>query len=150
MKSTPTPIPGLRSPYEQVGGLVHFGRMLDKIRLHQDGKLPPDWIASKGLENGFDGRCCRFLQISFADLEAETLKGGSDESLLAWAFTHGRKPGEEEIEQWNAFLMKMGWHDKYRQRLDFRLEEVGLPLGAVLTMFDFIDLDEGRPARWPH
>lgn len=150
MKSTPTLIPGLRSPYEQVGGLVHFGRMLDKIHLHQNGKLPPDWIASKGLENGFDGRCCRFLKVSFADLEAETLKGGSDESLLGWAFARGRKPGDEEIEHWNAFLMKMGWRDKYRQRLDFRLEEVGLTIGTVLTMFDFIDLDEGRPVRWPH
>jgi hypothetical protein len=27
-------IPGLRSPYERVGRLVYFGRLLDKIRLH--------------------------------------------------------------------------------------------------------------------
>jgi hypothetical protein len=29
----------LRSPPEKVGGLVHFGRMLDKIRLHARGEL---------------------------------------------------------------------------------------------------------------
>src|SRR5688500_18186538 len=148
MKSTPTLIPGLRSPYEQVGGLVHFGRMLDKIRMHREGKLPADWVETKGKENGFDGRCCRFIGIDYLALESETLKGGSDEALLEWAFTHGHKPGEEQIEHWNAFLMKMGWRDKYRERVDFRLQEVGLPIGTVLTMFDFIDLDEGRPPRW--
>lgn len=149
MKTTPTIISGLRSPYEQVGGLVHFGRMLDKIRLHRAAQLPPDWVASKGLQNGFDGRCCRFLKIAYADLEVETLKGNGDDELLAWACERGRRPSDEEIEHWNAFLMKMGWRDKYRERIDFRLQEVGLPLGSVLTMFDFIDLDEGRAPRWP-
>lgn len=148
MKTTPTIIPGTRSPHEQVGGIVHFGRMLDKIRLHRDGKLPPDWVAVRGAVNGFDGRCCRFLKISYAELEVQTLNGGTDESLLEWAFAHGRKPEDEEIEHWNAFLMKMGWRDKYTERVHFRLQEVGLPIGAALTMFDFIDLDEGRPPRW--
>lgn len=148
MKTNPTLIPGLRSPYDEVGGLVHFGRMLDKIRLHRDGKLPPAWVAAKGIQNGFDGRCCRFLQIAYADLENETLRGGSDEALINWSFEKGRKPNAEEIEFFNAFLMKMGWRDKYRERVDFRLQEARLPIGTVLTMFDFIDLDEGRPPRF--
>lgn len=148
-KKTPTIIPGLRSPYEQVGGLVHFGRMLDKIRLHRKGQLPPDWVAARGVAQGFDGRCCRFLQIEYAALEAETLKTDSDETLLQWAFAHGRRPNDEEIEFWNAFLSKMGWRDRYTERVHFRLQEVGLPVGAVETMFDFIDLDEGRPPRFP-
>lgn len=148
MKPTPTLIPGLRSPYEQVGGVVHFGRMLDKIRLHRAGKLPPDWVESKGSSKGFDLRCCRFLRIDYAALETEAVKGGSDEELLAWAFAHGRKPSDEEIEVWNGFMMKLGWRDRYTERVHLRLTEVGLPLGAVLTMFDFIDLDEGRPPRF--
>ena len=32
-QSYPTLIPGLRSPHDQVNGLVYFGRMLDKMRL---------------------------------------------------------------------------------------------------------------------
>ena len=147
MKSTPTIIPGLRSPYEQVGGIVHFGRMLDKIRLDRAGKLPPDWVSAKGAPNGFDGRTCRLLNIAYADLEAETLKGGSDEALFEWAIKQGARPTDAEIEHWNAFMLKMGWRDKYIERVNFRLQEVGLPLGTVQTMFDFIDLDEGRPAR---
>lgn len=147
MKTTPTIIPGLRSPYEQVGGIYVFGRMLDKIRLHREGKLPPDWVAAKGSARGFDGRCCRFLGVPYAELEARVLQGGSDEELLSWVFEHGRKPDEEEIEVWNAFISKMGWKDKYTERVHFRLQEVGLPPDTVLTMFDFVEVDEGRPAR---
>jgi len=92
--SFPTLIPGLRSPFDQVQGIVYFGRMLDKIRLYEGGKLPEGWHGARGttMKGSFDSRCCRFLQIDYAELEKETLKGGSDEELLAWAFKHGRKP----------------------------------------------------------
>lgn len=143
----PTLIPGLRSPSDTLGGLVYFGRMLDKIRLAAVGKLPEGWHASLGTANPltFDARCCRFLQIDYGALQKETLEGGkSDEELLAWAFAHGRRPSEEEIEVWNAFMVKRGWRDAGTQRLNERLAEIGLPPGTVQTMFEFIDLDEGR------
>lgn len=142
----PTTIPGLRSPFAQVNGLVYFGRMLDKIRLDAKGKLPNEWAALRGTPspNTFDARCCRFLRIDYAALEAETLKGGSDEELLAWAFRNGRKPNDDEIEMWNAFMTKRGWRDSATERLHQRLGEIGLPPGTVETMFEFIDVDEGR------
>ena len=145
-QSYPTIIPGLRSPFEQINGLVYFGRMLDKIRLAAAGKLPEGWQPMRGtaLKGTFDGRCCSFLCVNYAAVEAETLKGGSDEELLAWAFEHGRQPSEEEIEVWNAFMTKRGWRDVGTQRLNERLAEIGLPPGTVQTMFEFIDLDEGR------
>ena len=144
--SYPTIIPGLRSPSDQVKGLVYFGRMLDKMRLAAAGKLPEAWQPQRGAPNPatFDARCCRFLNIDYPALEAETLKGGSDESLLEWAFAKGRRPSDEEIEIWNAFMMKRGWRDVGTQRLNERLAEIGLPPGTVQTMFEFIDLDEGR------
>ncbi len=142
----PTNIPGLRSPHETLGGLVYFGRMLDKIRLHAAGELPADWIASLGnaYPTTFDSRCCRFLQIDYDELTAETLKGGTDEEILAWAFTHGRRPSDEELEIWNAFMTKRGWRDAGTETLHKRLAEAGLPPGTVETMFEFLDLDEGR------
>jgi len=146
-QSYPTLIPGLRSPFDQVNGLVYFGRMLDKMRLAAAGKLPPDWEAARGTKHhtSFDARCCRFLQIDYAALETETLKGErTDAELLEWTFQHGRRMGEEEIEIWNAFMTKRGWRDAGTQRLNERLAEIGLPPGTVQTMFDFIDLDEGR------
>lgn len=96
------------------------------------------------MSGSFDARCCRFLRIDYAALEAETLKGGSDEQLLEWAFANGRRPTDEEIEIWNAFMSKRGWRDAGTQRLNERLAEIGLPAETVRTMFEFIDLDEGR------
>lgn len=143
----PTIIPGLRSPSDKINGLVYFGRMLDKIRLTAAGKLPEGWQAMRGMasNNTFDARCCKFLGITYAAIEAETLKGGkSDEELLAWAFANGHKRDEDEIDIWNAFMSKRGWRDAGTQRLNERLAEIGLPPGTVQTMFEYIDLDEGR------
>ena len=143
----PTLIPGLRSPSAQVNGIVYFGRMLDKIRLAAAGKLPEGWRAARGtaMKGSFDWRCCQFLGIDYAALEAETLKGArSDVELLEWVFQHGRQPDDQEIEVWNAFMTKRGWRDGGTQRLNERLAEIGLPPGTVQTMFEFIDLDEGR------
>ncbi|MEP2774460.1 MAG: DUF5069 domain-containing protein [Luteolibacter sp.] len=145
-KPYPTIIPGLRSPYEKVGGIVYFGRMLDKIRLNAKGELPEEWAAmvGPGHAGSFDSRCCNFLKIDYADLVAETLKGGSDEEVLTWAFEKGRKPDAEEIEVWDGFMTKRGWRDAASQRVKERLKEIGLEPGTVETMFEFIDLDEGR------
>ena len=143
----PTIIPGLRSPSDQIQGLVYFGRMLDKIRLAAAGKLPGAWQAPRGsaAKGSFDARCCEFLHLDYPALEAEVLKSEkSDEELLAWAYAHGRQPSETEIEVWNAYMQKRGWRDAITQRVNARLAEIGLPPGTVLTMFEFIDLDEGR------
>ena len=147
--SHPTLIPGLRSPYTTTGGIVYFARMLDKIRLHAEGRLPDAWVAAIGpaYPGTFDSRCCSFLGIKYDELIAETLKGGPDDELLEWAFTHGRRPSADEVEVWNGFMMKRGWRDSGSQRLQERLAEIGLPAGSVETMFDFIEIDEGREPR---
>src|ERR1043165_5487204 len=116
----PTLIPGLRSPHDQVKGIVYFGRMLDKIRLAAAGKLPEAWQGPRGItmKKSFDWRCCEFLKIDYAALEVETLKGRGDDEMLEWAFAHGRKPTQEEIEVWNGFMSKRGWRDAGSQRLN--------------------------------
>jgi hypothetical protein len=55
----------LRSPFAKVGGIFHFGRMLDKIRLHARGELLPDYQANLG--KGFDGSCVKLLGIDYAE-----------------------------------------------------------------------------------
>lgn len=143
----PTIIPGLRSPFDQINGLVYFGRMIDKIRLAAAGKLPEGWQAARGsaMKNSFDWRACQFLKIDYAALEAETLKGDkTDLELLEWAYRTGVRPDEQQIEIWNGFMTKRGWRDAGTQRLNERLAEIGLPAHTVETMFEFIDVDEGR------
>ena len=147
MNAYPTIIPGLRSPHDEVKGLVYFGRMLDKMRLASAGKLPEGWQPMRGtaMKGTFDARCCSFLKVDYVALEAETLKGDkTDEELLEWAYSNGRRPTDEEIEIWNGFMTKRGWRDAGTQRLNERLAEIGLPPGAAQTMFEFIDIDEGR------
>ncbi|HZP59110.1 MAG TPA: DUF5069 domain-containing protein [Opitutaceae bacterium] len=139
-------VPGLRSPYVKVGRLVYFGRMLDKIRLHAGGKLPPEYVANLGEAHPvvFDARCCRFLGVKYTDLRERTLAGGSDEDILAWAHARGTPRSDEECEIWNAFMMKRGWRDGGAERLAMRVRECQLQDKPILTMFDCIEFDEGR------
>lgn len=139
-------IPGLRSCHEQVGGIFYFVRMLDKIRLHAAGKLPEDYQPNLG--KGFDGRALRFLNVDYDALVERVKAGGTDEEILQWCFENGTKPTEEQIEIWNDFLRKRGWNDEATEILQRRLKEGGFQDRAdVQTMFDYIDLDEGRDPR---
>jgi gluconokinase len=142
-------IEGLRSPYDSVGGVVYFGRMLDKIRLHTAGKLPPDYVENLGEKPGlFDTRCLHFLGVRYDALVTRTLAGGTDDEIFAWVLTQGRKPTDEEIEIWNGFMTKRGWRDAGRERLNSRKKEAGFEQrDEIQTMFDYIDADEGRPVR---
>ena len=136
-----------RSPAEKVGGLVYFGRMLDKIRAHARAGLPNDWVPNLG--KGFDGKCLRFLGIEYEDLKTRVLAGDStDEEILRWALEHGKKRSEEEIEVWNEYLRKCGWNDELTPTLERRKRESGLAeRDDIMTMFQYIDADEGREVR---
>jgi hypothetical protein len=140
-------IPGLRSPYAKLGRYVYLGRMLDKVRLHAAGRLPPEYVANLGDQGDasmFDARCCRFLGVKYADLAARVLAGDSDEAVLAWAEQAGVKRTDEECDIWNMFLSKRGWRDVATPRVKMRVEAAGLQDKPIVTMFDFLDYDEGR------
>lgn len=137
-------VPGLRSPYAKVGRIVYFGRMLDKIRLHAASALPAADYA-QNLGKGFDARCCSFLRVDYDELKARVLAGGqTDAQLLAWAEQRGVPRHDEECEVWNGFMMKRGLRDPGAEILAKRIRESGLEGKPVLTMFDYIDFDEGR------
>ena len=138
-------VSGLRSPHDKTGGVVYFGRMIDKIRLHAGGRLPEDYIANLG--GGFDLRCVRFLGVSYSTLSEHMSAhpDQADEELLRWCFQNGRAPDEELITVWNEYMRKRGWNDDLSDRLQQRLAEGGFGHRAdVQTFFDYIDLDEGR------
>ena len=133
----------VRSPKERVSGLVYFGRMLDKIRVHVKGELPEEYQPNLG--KGFDRKCVDFLRIDYAALAERVKEGGGDEEILAWCFEQGRKPNEREIYFWNEFMRKCGWNDDISETLTRRKKEGGMAERAdIETMFQFIDADEGR------
>jgi len=132
-------IPGLRHSAEQVGGLVFFGRMLDKIRLHAQGRLPPDYKRGTGT----DGRVCRFLHVEYPAVVERVQAGDTDEQALEWCLAHGRWPNEEEISIFNAFLSKRGWRDNQTAELEQMKRERGFADRAdIQTFFDFHKADE--------
>lgn len=133
-----------RSPYDRVGGLVYLPRLLDKIRLRLRGELPPDYHANLG--RGFDLRFCEFLEVAYENLVARVEAGDDDAQVLAWCGLNGRRPTDAQIHMWNEFLRKCGWNDDYTPRLRSRLEGLGMSdRGDVQTMFDLLEVDEGRP-----
>ncbi|PYK58482.1 MAG: DUF5069 domain-containing protein [Verrucomicrobia bacterium] len=134
---------GIRSPSAKVGGLVYFGRMLDKIRAHEKNKLSPDYQPNLG--RGFDEFCTKFLHVQYRNLVRRVIEGGSDEEILWWCFDKGRRPSENEIYVWNEFMRKRGWNDEITETLKRRKKEAGLAgRSEIDTMFAFIDVDEGR------
>jgi carbohydrate kinase (thermoresistant glucokinase family) len=136
-------VPGLRSPYAKIGRIVYFGRMLDKIRLHARGALPSDYIANLG--KGFDGRCISFLRVNYDELKTRVLVGDlGDEQLLSWAEQHGGPRSDEECEVWSGFMMKRGWRDAGAELLAKRISDSHLEGRPIMTMFDYLDFDEGR------
>src|SRR5215469_14926287 len=133
----------LRSPSERVGGLFYFGRMVDKIQLHANGKLPPDYHANLG--KGFDEKCVKFLRIDYGELVERVKQGGTDEEILEWCFTVGRKPSEDDVYVWNEFMRKRGWNDDVSEMVWQRKAEAGMTdRSEIQTSFQFIDADEGR------
>ncbi len=133
------------SAYRETRGLIYFARMLDKIRLHAQDRLPPDYFVGVEDPTFFDARCTRFLGVDYDALAARTLQGGSDEEILAWCFEHGRKPGDEEILIWNAFLAKRGWRDEASADLQAAKKRQGWEARAdIQTWVDLQEADEGR------
>ena len=143
MSGVRKPVPGLRSPREKVEGLVYFGRMVDKIRLAEAGKLPSEY--QENLGQGFDKACCDFLGVSYEVLRKRVQQGGSDAEILNWCGQEGRVRDGLERGIWNAYLEKRGWRDEMSDRLVFRKKESGWEgRSEIQTFFDYIDADEGR------
>jgi hypothetical protein len=133
----------LRSPSEKIGGLFYFSRMLDKIRAHAKGELPADYHANLG--KGFDEKCVKFLGVDYDRLVERVKKDGTDEEILQWCFSVGRKPSEDHVYVWNEFMRKRGWNDEVSETLKRRKAEAGMTDRAdIQTAFQFIDADEGR------
>ncbi len=132
------------SDYKETKGLIYFARMLDKIRLKAARRLPEDYLTGVEDPTFFDARA-RFLGIGYEELATRTLQGGSDEEILEWCFKRGRRPSEEEIEIWTAFIAKRGWRDAGSVDLQAAKERAGWSdRHEIQTWVDLHDVEEGR------
>ncbi len=127
---------GLRSPFDKLAGLVYFGRMVDQIRTHANGELPPEYQANLG--KGLDEHCANFLGVTYNLVVEYVNEGLSDDAILESCFSMGHRPSEAEIY----------WHDDASRTLKQLKREKGLiARSEVETIFQLIDAAEGRP---PH
>src|SRR6266498_6078110 len=140
---------GLRSPYDKVGGLFYFGRMLDKVRRHDKGELPLEYEMNLG--KGFDEKCATFLRVRY-ELVVEYVNDGLNEAaILQSCFGMGHRPSEGEIYMWNEFMSKRGWHDDASQTLKQLKREEGLTARSEIeTIFQLIDVAEWRAPHTNH
>ena len=124
-----------------VCGITFLARTLDKIKFHDEGKLPGDY----NVGTGFDNSLCEFLQINYSELRERTLRGGTDEEILEWCFSVGRRPSEKEALFWNSYVLKLGWKDHTSEELHKTKAEYGFAdRDDIETWVDFHDVDEGR------
>lgn len=143
-------IEGIKGCFEKTHGLFYFARMCSKIRLHDQGSLPAEYFEMLG--QGFDGRTCRYLRVSYEDVKAQVLSGKTDTQVLDWCFANDRQLTDEEVLIYNSFMSKRGWHDDETDEfIPEMIKQYGLPDNStVLTDFDLIEMDEGRwyPDMW--
>jgi len=143
-------IEGIKGCYEPTLGLFYFARMCSKIRLHAETKLPADYHSMLG--DGFDGRTCRYLRVTYEDVKKQVLSGKSDEAVLAWCFENGRSLTDEETLIYNSFMSKRGWRDDETDEfIPDLIKRYGVKESeALLTDFDVIEMDEERwyPDMW--
>jgi len=138
------------SDYTPTHGVIFFARMLDKIRLKNQGLLPPDYnVVGCPVWDCFDARFCRFFGVDPERLIERTLKGGTNEEILDWCFENFGRPDEETIMHWNSFITKRGLRDESSEELAEFKRANGLgDRDDVQTWVDFHDVDEGRTPRW--
>lgn len=133
------------SPREMTGGMMYFPRMLDKIRLLERGELAADYHANLGRPKTADGACTNFLRINYGVLRQRVLQGGTDEEILDWCYTNGRRLNEGDLQVWNGFISKLGWNDFASPLLEEGKQTHGISDRTdIATITEFIDFDEKR------
>lgn len=137
-----------RSPKEQVGGLCHLGRLIDKVRMRNAGQIQ-DY---NYLTVGFDKYLLDKLEIKGEDFEKRVLQGGTDSEIAEWVRVNGKALTDEEKAEWNNMVLTFGPKAPMAQQaFDKNLAAIAQKRGvsveqlpSIKTWFELIEHDEGR------
>lgn len=143
MKPLPPP---LRSPRETLGGYAILPRLIDKVRLHARGALPADYLPQLlGAAGTLDGRLLAFTGLAPDVLRAAILAAADDEAVLAWVERHAQPQTNAAKRAWADAIDAYRPDPERAQRRALLYPEVAARFDpAGLSVFDLIDLDEGR------
>ena len=137
-----------RSPKEQVGGLCHLGRLIDKVRMRNAGQIQ-DY---NYLTVGFDKYLLDKLEIKGEDFEKRVLQGGTDAEIAEWVQANGKALTDEEKAEWNNMVLTFGPKAPMAQQaFDKNLAAIAQKRGvsveqlpSIKTWFELIEHDEDR------
>ena len=135
-----------RSPREMLGGYVFLPRLIEKVRLHAEGKLPVEYVGNL-LKPGLtlDGRLLTFTGLAAEEVRRAILASTTDEAVLAWVKRHAVPHTEDEKKRWIAEIDAYRPNAESAQRRREAYKEVAAVVDpGTLNVFDLIDMDEGR------
>lgn len=141
-----TSVPLLRSPRHTLGGYVILPRLIDKVRLHARGELPAAYLPQLlGGDGTLDRRFLAFASLDPEALRAAILAAAEDAAVLAWVERHAAQHSASEKRAWAEAIDAYRPDPERAQRRAQRYPEVAARFDvATLSLFDLIDLDEGR------
>jgi hypothetical protein len=133
-----------RSPREMMSGWVYLPRFVDKIRLHNAGKLHADY--QENFTKGFDGLWLKTAGLS-AESFLEVVKNTITDGEVADWVAKNVKKSEADKASFADYVLNRGrdGDDAVKARLKMRKEESGMAhRDDIQTFVDYIDADEKR------
>jgi len=97
----------LGRPQDELAGCCWLARIVDKVRVSQQGDFPLLYRLSLGSPIGIDGFFLRHFKIAFRQFREAVLQTRNDENLAQWFLS---QPGvnAESIAKWNEYGPKLG------------------------------------------
>ncbi|HKU82069.1 MAG TPA: DUF5069 domain-containing protein [Candidatus Tumulicola sp.] len=137
-----------RSANEKLAGLVSLARTIDKAKAYNEGHL-----GDYDYDCPHDRPLFEFLGTDGATFAAKVKELDGDDAIVGW-LRSGTKLADKspaEIEAFNADRKR--WHPDpgtHSQEYFVKLRDQVAPgRPEIVTWFDLLDLDEGRPVTSP-
>lgn len=131
-----------RSAKDKLAGLVSLKRTTDKAKAHNEGHL-----GEYDYDCPHDKPLFAFLGTNGDEFAAKVKEDGSDDAIAGWANSRIADKTQAQIDAFNDERMK--WHpDPGSQGEEYFTslrDKVAPGREDVVTWFDLLDLDEGRP-----
>jgi len=136
-----------RSAKDKLAGLVSLKRVIDKAKAHNEGQL-----GEYDYDCPHDKPLFEFLGTNGDEFARKVEELATDEAIAAWvqtAFLSKKTP--DEIEKFNAERMR--WHPEPGSHAAHYIEDLRSKIAPdrpnIVTWFDLLDIDEGRPVPTP-
>ena len=133
-----------RSAKDKLAGLVSLKRTIDKAKAYNEGHL-----GEYDYDCPHDKPLFEFLGTDGATFSAKVKELNGDEAIVAWlrSSTLLSKKNQTEIDAFNS--NRMHWHpdpgSHGAEYFDKLRDQVAPGRSDIVTWFDLLDLDEGRP-----